>query len=132
MIRRPPRSTRTDTLFPYTTLFRSRLLSIGYRNDWADEQHITAGPEDFARIMAQSAAVATNFFHGCVFALLNAKPFVCASSPYRFNKVRDLAHAVGAEKHLVAEDAADSHYASLLEEGLNPAIFSRIGGKSGV
>src|SRR3546814_271244 len=26
MIRRPPRSTRTDTLFPYTTLFRSALL----------------------------------------------------------------------------------------------------------
>src|SRR3546814_4678469 len=26
MIRRPPRSTRTDTLFPYTTLFRSRLI----------------------------------------------------------------------------------------------------------
>src|SRR3546814_12378643 len=25
MIRRPPRSTRTDTLFPYTTLFRSHL-----------------------------------------------------------------------------------------------------------
>src|SRR3546814_13997504 len=27
MIRRPPRSTRTDTLFPYTTLFRSSVLS---------------------------------------------------------------------------------------------------------
>src|SRR3546814_9703171 len=27
MIRRPPRSTRTDTLFPYTTLFRSVVLS---------------------------------------------------------------------------------------------------------
>src|SRR3546814_12018861 len=26
MIRRPPRSTRTDTLFPYTTLFRSYVL----------------------------------------------------------------------------------------------------------
>src|SRR3546814_10836070 len=26
MIRRPPRSTRTDTLFPYTTLFRSHAL----------------------------------------------------------------------------------------------------------
>src|SRR3546814_20017380 len=26
MIRRPPRSTRTDTLFPYTTLFRSHLV----------------------------------------------------------------------------------------------------------
>src|SRR3546814_3843346 len=30
MIRRPPRSTRTDTLFPYTTLFRSVLR---YPND---------------------------------------------------------------------------------------------------
>src|SRR3546814_7253230 len=27
MIRRPPRSTRTDTLFPYTTLFRSRIAA---------------------------------------------------------------------------------------------------------
>src|SRR3546814_9178516 len=34
MIRRPPRSTRTDTLFPYTTLFRSRrprLIAARYR-----------------------------------------------------------------------------------------------------
>src|SRR3546814_20023336 len=29
MIRRPPRSTRTDTLFPYTTLFRSDRRSFG-------------------------------------------------------------------------------------------------------
>src|SRR3546814_2566258 len=29
MVRRPPRSTRTDTLCPYTTLFRSDLLAIG-------------------------------------------------------------------------------------------------------
>src|SRR3546814_15501012 len=28
MIRRPPRSTRTDTLFPYTTLFRSQLRHV--------------------------------------------------------------------------------------------------------
>src|SRR3546814_20342538 len=28
MMRRPPRSTRTDTLFPYTTLFRSGVLSM--------------------------------------------------------------------------------------------------------
>src|SRR3546814_14572724 len=27
MSRRPPRSTRTDTLFPYTTLFRSRVMA---------------------------------------------------------------------------------------------------------
>src|SRR3546814_2909337 len=28
MIRRPPRSTRTDTLFPYTTLFRSQVTIV--------------------------------------------------------------------------------------------------------
>src|SRR3546814_12416472 len=32
MIRRPPRSTRTDTLFPYTTLFRS----LEETNDWGE------------------------------------------------------------------------------------------------
>src|SRR3546814_8717225 len=29
MIRLPPRSTRTDTLFPYTTLFRSHVVAVG-------------------------------------------------------------------------------------------------------
>src|SRR3546814_14066580 len=34
MIRRPPRSTRTDTLFPYTTLFRS-IKNLGpFNNGW--------------------------------------------------------------------------------------------------
>src|SRR3546814_13928618 len=40
MIRRPPRSTRTDTLFPYTTLFRSATLS----------------PEQFIRLKEEMAA----------------------------------------------------------------------------
>src|SRR3546814_7665368 len=33
MIRRPPRSTRTDTLFPYTTLFRSIILRSSVRHE---------------------------------------------------------------------------------------------------
>src|SRR3546814_2858519 len=33
MIRRPPRSTRTDTLFPHTTLFRSFGLSVANGSD---------------------------------------------------------------------------------------------------
>src|SRR3546814_14557991 len=33
MIRRPPRSTRTDTLFPYTTLFRSGVFVSGVTVD---------------------------------------------------------------------------------------------------
>src|SRR3546814_10805113 len=50
MIRRPPRSTRTDTLFPYTTLFRSvrrasgRALHPGPRtNDGGDRKPRSAG-----------------------------------------------------------------------------------------
>src|SRR3546814_10884697 len=35
MIRRPPRSTRTDTLFPYTTLFRSR-DRFAFSLNWAE------------------------------------------------------------------------------------------------
>src|SRR3546814_12759912 len=37
MIRRPPRSTRTDTLFPYTTLFRSHWGEIAARDADAGE-----------------------------------------------------------------------------------------------
>src|SRR3546814_4556967 len=46
MIRRPPRSTRTDTLFPYTTLFRSPRRTInGYsqRYDEAKSLLFTSG-----------------------------------------------------------------------------------------
>src|SRR3546814_4616365 len=39
MIRRPPRSTRTDTLFPYTTLFRSRQDAVVGDRHEADRQH---------------------------------------------------------------------------------------------
>src|SRR3546814_11564329 len=37
MIRRPPRSTRTDTLFPYTTLFRSQRIDVRLRAFLGDE-----------------------------------------------------------------------------------------------
>src|SRR3546814_2182801 len=51
MIRRPPRSTRTDTLFPYTTLFRSNKVkdwrSLVRPNDLSDpryaEDHLLFG-----------------------------------------------------------------------------------------
>src|SRR3546814_9898617 len=38
MIRRPPRSTRTDTLFPYTTLFRSRHPPAGQQHRHEEDQ----------------------------------------------------------------------------------------------
>src|SRR3546814_21001080 len=41
MIRRPPRSTRTDTLFPYTTLFRSWVAWKMWRELRAHDAHAT-------------------------------------------------------------------------------------------
>src|SRR3546814_3472650 len=58
MIRRPPRSTRTDTLFPYTTLFRSNIMNVqeyyqhtlqerGYQADQAQQAAIERLQEYF-------------------------------------------------------------------------------------
>src|SRR3546814_14796626 len=50
MIRRPPRSTRTDTLFPYTTLFRSGLHPRRAQDaamlDAEDDQHQHGADEE--------------------------------------------------------------------------------------
>src|SRR3546814_275106 len=49
MIRRPPRSTRTDTLFPYTTLFRSwfQTQALASRDDTVDQIVELAAHKDF-------------------------------------------------------------------------------------
>src|SRR3546814_13325341 len=44
MIRRPPRSTRTDTLFPYTTLFRSAVGCDAQDVDVAGRDLVVAAP----------------------------------------------------------------------------------------
>src|SRR3546814_3782928 len=53
MIRRPPRSTRTDTLFPYTTLFRSAVLlalwESAARAGWIDPFYLPA-PSTIAEV----------------------------------------------------------------------------------
>src|SRR3546814_11750394 len=43
MIRRPPRSTRTDTLFPYTTLFRSAEVGAGNRRNGTSRKTMLTG-----------------------------------------------------------------------------------------
>src|SRR3546814_4466036 len=58
MIRRPPRSTRTDTLFPYTTLFRSfchgRSIELEHLPsriaDYRDDKARSAGAELLAQL----------------------------------------------------------------------------------
>src|SRR3546814_15537913 len=74
MIRRPPRSTRTDTLFPYTTLFRSEYLTDEHFGELAarvlafqwfeanqpkDDKKFGSG-EDFSRVEERREARAAD------------------------------------------------------------------------
>src|SRR3546814_6195987 len=58
MIRRPPRSTRTDTLFPYTTLFRSGLLALEDRQ----RDIVPVGEAPTARVLARDDPVGLGHF----------------------------------------------------------------------
>src|SRR3546814_12370668 len=60
MIRRPPRSTRTDTLFPYTTLFRSTVAELRTGN----LSKPTARPDCSAAV--PGAALPPPFMGSCV------------------------------------------------------------------
>src|SRR3546814_18102490 len=73
MIRRPPRSTRTDTLFPYTTLFRSVVL-------W----RAVVRPIDAARVSARERLLEAADRHAAIQAkvkMLKALPRAQASGP---------------------------------------------------
>src|SRR3546814_4121721 len=59
MILRPPRSTRTDTLFPYTTLFRSNNGAWFFVNELIEESLTEAGKKDMRPRYAGRAAAAS-------------------------------------------------------------------------
>src|SRR3546814_11642437 len=58
MIRRPPRSTRTDTLFPYTTLFRSLRRRRDGRRHW-----VVRPVEGILEAIGRAIAVISPRFH---------------------------------------------------------------------
>src|SRR3546814_3867820 len=71
MIRRPPRSTRTDTLFPYTTLFRSTFTMLGNALDGRgihkDWMPLSAMDPDMARAAIAGEDAKFCSHHGFVF-----------------------------------------------------------------
>src|SRR3546814_12851360 len=79
MIRRPPRSTRTDTLFPYTTLFRSLEIDVlgleARRRDVGDvrgeQPHALRTHFERCCMNAEKSVVG----HGCPLAHMYPRPF---------------------------------------------------------
>src|SRR3546814_7227471 len=68
MIRRPPRSTRTDTLFPYTTLFRSSVETI-------QEYQPSAQPPHIELTLAQSPVLVAQRWARDRILLDNSQPY---------------------------------------------------------
>src|SRR3546814_16132172 len=91
MIRRPPRSTRTDTLFPYTTLFRSglwRALAVAALAGGKDVA-LTVDHDQAAHLLARLQPHATHAGRGATHRAHGA-----AGEPYGL--------AVAGEQHDVA------------------------------
>src|SRR3546814_11600555 len=64
MIRRPPRSTRTDTLFPYTTLFRSAPVRRGRQPPQENSMALLSRPLRHTLAAALALAAAPAFAQG--------------------------------------------------------------------
>lgn len=102
------------------------LVSIGYRNPWADRQWLSAGPMDFVQAMSCATAVVTNFFHGCIFALRFKRPFIAAPSEYRSTKIRDLLSLLEADRHQIVDETAKSRIERSLRIPPSAQVFHRI------
>src|SRR3546814_12830938 len=92
MIRRPPRSTRTDTLFPYTTLFRSQPSG-----EETMKMLVTAIAIAAATPVAAQTADPVHSDHGTPAPDRSAKDCCCCDSPAP-NKADDMTKMAGGEK----------------------------------
>jgi hypothetical protein len=103
------------------------IVSLGYRNDWADEQVIAIDPVSFAARIGGARAVATNFFHGCAFALAYRRPLAAVPSSYRLNKVTSLLDTLRAGDRLVPSEVADGQMDVLLGTPPSEATMEALG-----
>lgn len=111
-----------------------RIISVGYRNEWADESRITAGPDDFVRFFKEARAVVTSYFHGCIFSLRFNRPFAAQLSDYRANKIQGLLDLLGATHRIVDGPSArplDQLLSTSIESEVHSAIRNRRGFSAG-
>src|SRR3546814_10758657 len=96
MIRRPPRSTRTDTLFPYTTLFRSHRRALAQLRDEAAQR-------DLAEAVRQPRSPTCLHALQRVPARLLRVPVLRRRPPGRGSHLRPHRAALARRAHLVGE-----------------------------
>src|SRR3546814_15889812 len=79
MLRRPPRSTRTDTLFPYTTLFRSG-QAISKQEYDAAVARLRSAPADVAQARAQLQGAQLSLGYTTVTATISGRAGLAQST----------------------------------------------------
>src|SRR3546814_8411292 len=105
MIRRPPRSTRTDTLFPYTTLCRSRgTLSVIGNGVVFDPWHFR---DEVTKIAGQGINITPDLLH------------VAETAPLILPIHRDL--------DALREDASGAGKIGTTRRGIGPAYEDKVG-----
>src|SRR6056297_3844055 len=90
MIRRPPRSTRTDTLFPYTTLFRSRPVRRPRRTECAPRPQ-SPTPDGSAPARSEehtSELRSLRRISYAVFCLKKKKKQIMKQTPIPYDKIK--------------------------------------------
>src|SRR3546814_7153755 len=99
IIRRPPRSTRTDTLFPYTTLFRSRVLIIdmdpqGTASRWSSvaspEQPFPATVISLSPMQEKMIGEVEKMSSGYDFIFIDCPPAIESSVPWAALMIADI------------------------------------------
>lgn len=99
-----------------------KIVSVGYAFAGADRVFIEAGPMEFLRLYRDASYVATSFFHGTIFAVLNRLPFVSFLKADKAIKVTDLLDRLGlADRHRPADGGTDPMIDPLLGIDYGPS-----------
>src|SRR3546814_12949300 len=141
MLRRPPRSTRTDTLFPYPTLFRSREVSLHRGRLQGAVRGVGQDPLADAASLDSAPVIAGEMPSdgGLLFAALARASQICGalesvlgmSIPFAMQREqfgRPLS-SFQAIQHLLSEMGAEAAAAAQIVD--NPVMWVRRGSRSG-
>ena len=103
-----------------------KIISIGYYNDWVDENYIHANPEEFLSYISQAKYVFTSMFHGVMFSVKFKRNFWYSDDRIRTNKMGYFINNLNLSNRLISksENFENEIDYELLYEKLNPWIKS--------
>jgi hypothetical protein len=84
----------------YANRTRKNIISIGYKNNWADQNITNLMPFELLGYYQNADFVVTNLFHGTIFSILAEKQFMLQLSPYRINKFSPMLELLGLKNRV--------------------------------